>query len=69
MKIAYMPQHQRRQNIILAILLIGLPLLVFAAYQVVKIVSRAGVGSEPKNVVISNISNNMILQEEAIHTM
>lgn len=60
MKIAYMPQHQRRQNIILAILLIGLPLLVFAAYQVVKIVSRAGVGSEPKNVVISNISNNMI---------
>lgn len=60
MKIAYLPQYKRRQNIILAILLIGLPLLVFAAYQVVKVVSRAGIGSEPKNVVISNVSSNMI---------
>lgn len=60
MKVAYLPRHQRRQNIILAILLIGLPLLVFAAYQVVQVVSRAGVGSEPKNVVVSNISSSMI---------
>lgn len=60
MKIAYLPQRQKRQNIILAILLIGLPLLVFAAYQVVKITSRAGTGAEPKNVVIGNISSNVI---------
>ena len=60
MKIAQLPQRQRKQNIILAILLIGLPLLVFAAYQVVQVVSRAGVGSEPKNVVVSNISSSMI---------
>ena len=60
MKIAYIPRRQRRQNIILVILLIGLPLLVFAAYQVVQITSRAGIGSEPKNVVVSNISSSMI---------
>jgi|GEM_PF-2747464 len=60
MKIAYLPQRQKRQNIILAILLLGLPLLVFAAYQAVKIVSRAGTGTEPQNVVISNITSSMV---------
>lgn len=39
--------------------MIGLPLLLFAAYQVVKITSRAGIGSDPKNVVITNVSATM----------
>lgn len=59
MKIAQLPQRKRRQNIILAILIIGLPLLLFAAYKVVQIVSKASGDTDPKNVVISNITTTM----------
>jgi len=59
MKIAQLPQRQRRQNIILAILIIGLPILLFAAYKVVQIVSRASGDTDPKNVVISNVTTTM----------
>ncbi|MGI6484111.1 MAG: fibronectin type III domain-containing protein [Candidatus Dojkabacteria bacterium] len=59
MKIAQLPQRKRRQNIIVAILIIGLPLLLFAAYQVVQIVSRASGDTDPKNVVLSNVTPTM----------
>ena len=43
----------------MAILIIGLPLLLFAAYKVVQIVSKASGDTDPKNVVISNITTTM----------
>lgn len=61
MKIAQLPQRQRRQNIIIAILAIGLPILLFAAYQAVQLVSRASGDVAPKNVVISNVTTTMIV--------
>ena len=60
MKIAQLPQRKRKQNIILLILILGLPLVLFAAYQVVQIVSRASADIDPKSVVISNLTTNMI---------
>lgn len=60
MKIAQLPQRKRKQNIILLILILGLPLVLFAAYQVVQIVSKASADIDPKSVVISNLTTNMI---------
>jgi len=60
MKVAQLPSRKRKQNIIIIILLIGLPLLLFAAYQVVQIVSKASSDIDPKNVVVSSITTDMI---------
>lgn len=60
MKIAQLPQRRKKENIILAILLIVLPLVLFAAYQVVKLATRAGGDTDPKNVVIGNITTSMV---------
>ncbi len=60
MKVAQLPSRKRKQNIIIIILLLGLPLLLFAAYQVIQVVSKASSDTDPKNVVVSNITTNMI---------
>jgi hypothetical protein len=57
MKIAQLPS-KRRNLVTIIILVIGLPLLVYAAYQVVQLAIRAGADPTPKNVVISNISTS-----------
>jgi len=51
MKIARVPS-KKRNILTLIILLVGLPLLVYASYQVVQIVTKASADTEPKNVLI-----------------
>ncbi len=57
MKIARLP-YKRKNNVVLWILVIGLPLLVYASYQVVQLISRASGDTQPKNLVISNLSTS-----------
>jgi len=59
MKIARIPS--KKQNILtLLILIIGLPLVVFASYQVVQIVTKASANTEPKDVLLSNLTTSSI---------
>lgn len=60
MKIATLPKKRRRDLIIIAILLIGIPLLVFASYQVYQLVIRASVEAQPKNVALSNLTTSSV---------
>lgn len=57
MKIARLPS-KRKNNVILWILVIGLPLLVYASYQTVQLITRASGDTQPKNLVISNLSTS-----------
>jgi len=60
MKIATLPKKRRRDLIIIAILLVGLPLLVFASYQVYQLVIRASVEAQPKNIALSNLTTSSV---------
>lgn len=60
MKIATIPSKRRKDLIIIAILLIGLPILVFASYQVYQLVTRASVEAVPKNVALSNLTTSSV---------
>lgn len=55
MKIARVPT-QKRNIITLLVLVIGLPLVVYASYQVVQLISNASADTQPRNVTISNIT-------------
>jgi len=57
MKIARLPS-KRKNNIIIWILVVGLPLLVYASYQAVQLITRASGDTQPKNLVISNLSTS-----------
>lgn len=57
MRIARLP-HKRKNNIVIWILVIGLLLLVYASYQVVQLISKAGGDTKPRNLVISNLSTS-----------
>ena len=60
MEIAQLPSQKRKNLIIIAILVIGLPLITFAAYQVVQLITGAGGNNKPRNVVISNLTTSSI---------
>lgn len=55
MKIARVPT-QKRNIITILILVLGLPFVVFASYQVVQLISNASADNQPRNVTISNIT-------------
>ena len=55
MKIARLP-NQKRNIITILILVLGLPLLVYASYQVVQLISNASADNQPRNVTMSNIT-------------
>lgn len=57
MKIARLPS-KRKNNVILWILVIGLPILVYASYQVVQLITKASGDTQPENLVISNLSTS-----------
>lgn len=59
MKIARVPS-KKRNILTLIILLVGLPLLVYASYQVVQMVTKAGANTEPKNVLLTNLTTSSI---------
>ena len=55
MKIATVPSKKRKQLILIVILLLGIPLVVFASLQVSQWVTRASVDPQPRNVLFSNV--------------
>ena len=57
MKIARLPS-KRKNNIIIWILVVSLPLLVYASYQTIQLISRAGGDSQPANIAVSNVSTS-----------
>ncbi len=60
MKVATVPSKRRKDLIIIAILLIGLPILVFASYQVYQFFVRASIEAKPQNVVLSNLTTSSV---------
>lgn len=60
MRIATVPSKRRKDLIIIAILLIGLPILVFASYQVYQLIAKASVEATPQNVVLSNLTTSSV---------
>lgn len=60
MKVATVPTKRRKDLIIIAILLIGLPILVFASYQAYQFFIGASVEAKPQNVVLSNLTTSSV---------
>jgi hypothetical protein len=60
MKIASVPKKRRRDLIIIAILLVGLPILIFGSYQVYQLIVRASAEAQPKNVALSNLHTSSV---------
>ena len=60
MKIAQLPQIRRKKNVILIVLILALPLLVFATHKIIDMRSRASQDIDPKNVAISDITTSLI---------
>lgn len=60
MKIARLPSTRRKNLTTILILVIGLPILIFASYQVVNLISKAGGDVTPKNVIISNLTTSSV---------
>lgn len=56
----YLTPYQKRQIKIVAALVIGIPLTIFAVYQGVQYLSRAGAEAVPKDVVVTNLTTNSL---------
>jgi len=54
------PKQKRKNTFTLVLLLLGIPLTVFAAWQTVQLLSRGAGDSTPSDVVISNVSTNSV---------
>ena len=52
--------HQKRQLKYVLILIIGVPLTVFATYKGIQLVSKAGEDPSPSDVVVSNITSRSL---------
>lgn len=52
--------HQKRQFKYLLILIIGIPLTVFAVYKGVQLISNAGEDPTPHDIVISNVTSSAL---------
>jgi hypothetical protein len=59
MKIARVPS-KKRNILTLIILIVGLPLVVFASYQTIQLVTKASADTEPKNVLLSNLTTSSV---------
>ena len=60
MKIATVPSKRRKDLIIIGVLLIGIPLVIFATYQVYQWISRASVEAQPRNVLLSSLTTSSV---------
>lgn len=56
----YLTPHQKKQLRTLVILLIGIPLTIFAGYEGVQYLTNANLEGTPKEVAISNLTTNSI---------
>jgi hypothetical protein len=54
----YLTPHQKKQLRLVIILLIGIPLTLFAGYKGFQLITKAGVEATPKDVIISNVTTN-----------
>ncbi len=54
------PKQKRKNTFTLVLLLLGIPLTVFAAWQTVQLLSRGAGDSTPSDVVISNVSTSSV---------
>jgi len=52
--------HQQRQLKYVLILIVGVPLTVFAVYKGIQLVSRAGEDPTPHDIVVSNVGSNSL---------
>ena len=52
--------YQKRQLAIIAVLVVGIPLTIFAVYKGVQFILRAGAEATPKDVVVSNLTTNSL---------
>ena len=59
MKIARVPT-KKRNILTLIILLVGLPLVVFASYQTIQLVTKASTDTEPSNILLSNLTTSSV---------
>jgi hypothetical protein len=59
MKIARVPS-KKRNIVTLIALIVGLPLLVYASYQAVQLVTKASADTQPRNVLLSNLTTSSI---------
>lgn len=56
----YLTRYQKKQLITLIVLVIGIPLTIFAGYHAVQWFTDASADTEPKNVVIGNITTSSV---------
>lgn len=59
MKIARLPTKKRKLWIYL-VLIIGIPILTYAAYQAVQIISNASADTQPRNLLLSNLTTSSV---------
>lgn len=59
MKIAQVPS-KKRNVLTLIVLVLGLPLLVYASYQVVQLISNASADTQPRNVLLTNLTTSSV---------
>ncbi|MGI6423246.1 MAG: fibronectin type III domain-containing protein [Candidatus Dojkabacteria bacterium] len=52
--------YQKRQLKIVAILVLGIPLTIFAVYKGVQYLSKAGTEAVPKDVIVTNLTTNSL---------
>lgn len=56
----YLTPHQKKQLRTIVVLLVGIPLTVFAVYQGIQYFTKAGIEATPKEVIASNITTNSL---------
>jgi len=54
------PKQKRKNTITIIVLVLGIPLTVFAAWQAVQIISRASIEPIPKDIIVSNVSTSSV---------
>lgn len=52
--------YQKRQLAIIAALIVGIPLTIFAVYQGIQLILRASTEASPRDVVVTNLTTNSL---------
>jgi flagellar basal body-associated protein FliL len=56
----YLTPYQKKQLTTVIILVLGIPLTIFGMYKAVQWFSSAGADTQPKNVIVANVTTNSI---------
>lgn len=60
MRIAKLPKRKTLSNLLLAVIVLGLPLLIFATYKITQLITNANADTHPRNVILSNLTPSSI---------